>query len=210
MLVHPLLNEPCLCGLLRAAILLPEQWLSCGDGRLVEAILAHELAHARRHDHLVNLAQRLVEVVLFFSPAVHWLSQSLRRQREYCADALAVRMTRDPLALAGALEWVARLRLLSQARPALTRVAGRSVRFASSSNSGVDWHEAISSPPPSGPSSRCRPHLSWLSSCRHVGFLRINHRPALLTSRRTQRRTASPMGRHPSKRRDLRQNHSVH
>ena len=118
-LVHPLLNEPCLCGLLAPVILLPEQWLSCGDGRLVEAILAHELAHARRHDHLVNLAQRLVEVVLFFSPAVHWLSQSLRRQREFCADALAVRMTRDPLALAGALESVARLRLLSPARPAL-------------------------------------------------------------------------------------------
>jgi BlaR1 peptidase M56 len=123
-LVHPLLNEPCLCGLLAPAILLPEQWLSCGDGRLVEAILAHELAHARRHDHLVNLAQRLVEVVLFFSPAVHWLSQSLRRQREYCADALAVRMTRDPLALAGALESVARLRLLSQTRPALSASLG--------------------------------------------------------------------------------------
>jgi hypothetical protein len=61
----------------------------------------------------VNLAQRLVEVGMFFHPAVHWLSRSLRRERELCADALAVRLTGDPLALAEALQSVARLRLTS-------------------------------------------------------------------------------------------------
>jgi hypothetical protein len=69
------------------------------------------LAHARRWDQVVNLAQRVIEVALFFHPAVHWLSRSLRRERELCADALAVRLTGDPLALAEALQAVARLRL---------------------------------------------------------------------------------------------------
>jgi beta-lactamase regulating signal transducer with metallopeptidase domain len=111
-------NEPCLCGLFRPVILLPTHWLECGDARLLDAILAHELAHARRLDHVVNLAQRLLEVAMFFSPGVHWLSRSLRRQREFCADALAVRLTRDPLALAEALESVARHRLSSPIGPA--------------------------------------------------------------------------------------------
>ncbi len=113
-LIHPRLDEPCLCGLFRPAVLLPGRWLAWVEagqdaGRL-DAILAHELAHARRLDLPVNLAQRLVEVAFFFHPAVHWLSRSLRRQRELCADALAVSLTGDPLALAEALESVARLR----------------------------------------------------------------------------------------------------
>ena len=123
-MINRRLDEPCLCGLFRPVILLPTHWLDCSDARLLDAILAHELAHARRLDHFVNLAQRLLEVVMFFSPAVHWLSRSLRRQREFCADALAVRLTRDPLALAEALESVARLRLSSPTGPAAGSALG--------------------------------------------------------------------------------------
>jgi beta-lactamase regulating signal transducer with metallopeptidase domain len=118
-IVHPRAREPFLCGILAPVILLPEAWLGRCHRDLLDAILAHELAHARRRDLLVNLGQRFVEIGLFFSPAVHWLSRSLRRQREFCADALAVRLTHDPLALAGALEWVARVRRSCPARPAI-------------------------------------------------------------------------------------------
>jgi beta-lactamase regulating signal transducer with metallopeptidase domain len=123
-MVHPRLREPCLGGVFRPVILLPETWLNNREGALIGAILAHELAHARRLDHLVNPVQRLVECTFFFNPAVHWLSRSLRRQREFCTDALAVRLTRDPLALAQALESVARLRLSSPGRPALGSALG--------------------------------------------------------------------------------------
>lgn len=109
-LVHPGLAEPCLCGLVRPAILLPGRWLSGADDSRLDAILAHELAHARRLDLHVNFAQRLVESSLFFHPAIHWLSRSIRRQRELCADAMAASLTGNPLALARALESVARLR----------------------------------------------------------------------------------------------------
>ena len=117
-MVHAYLREPCLGGLLRPVILMPEALLDCAKIELIDAILAHELAHARRFDHLVNPVQRLLEGTFFFNPAVHWLSRSVRRHREFCADALAVRLTRDPLALAEALESVALLRLSSLARPA--------------------------------------------------------------------------------------------
>ena len=91
---------------------------------------AHELAHARRLDHIVNLWQRVVEMMLFFHPGVHWLSRSLRTHREYCADALAVWMTGDPRALASALESVAHLRpIYPRHRRAPARSAGKPVPF---------------------------------------------------------------------------------
>ena len=65
-------------------------------------------------------------MVLFFHPAVHWLSRSLRRERELCTDALAVRMTHDPLALAEALQSVARLRLHFRSPREMT-IAGTSL-----------------------------------------------------------------------------------
>jgi Zn-dependent protease with chaperone function len=108
--VHATLGEPCLCGVFRPVILLPGRWLATAGPEAIDAVIAHELAHARRSDHLVNLTQRVLEILLFFHPAVHWLSRSLRRQGELCADALAIRLTGDPLALARALESVARLR----------------------------------------------------------------------------------------------------
>ncbi len=110
---HPNLREPCLSGVVRQAVLLPGGWLSRASDPELDAVLAHELAHARRLDPLVNLTQRLVEVALFFHPGVRWLSKALRSERELCTDALAVGATGDPLGLALALESVARFRLES-------------------------------------------------------------------------------------------------
>jgi thiol-disulfide isomerase/thioredoxin len=47
------------------------------------------LAHIRRHDYLVNLLQNVAETVLFFHPAVWWVSAHIRRERECCCDAEA-------------------------------------------------------------------------------------------------------------------------
>ena len=82
--VHPSIDEPCLCGLLRPVILLPQHWLDLAEPETIDAVLAHELAHAKRFDPLVNLSQRMLEIVFFFHPGVHWLSRSLRRHREAC------------------------------------------------------------------------------------------------------------------------------
>jgi hypothetical protein len=69
----------------------------------VEALLAHELAHVRRHDYLVNVLQGIAESLLFYHPAVWWISNQIRAEREHCCDDLAVRASGDVLVYARAL-----------------------------------------------------------------------------------------------------------
>ena len=69
----------------------------------IEAILAHELAHIRRHDYLVSVLQSVIETLLFYHPAVWWVSKQVRRERECCCDELAVAVGGDRLAYARAL-----------------------------------------------------------------------------------------------------------
>ena len=46
--------------------------------RVAESLISHELAHVRRHDYLVNLLQTVVETLLFYHPAVWWVSRQVR------------------------------------------------------------------------------------------------------------------------------------
>jgi uncharacterized protein (TIGR03435 family) len=71
--------------------------------RQVEAILAHELAHIRRHDFAINLLQTLAETILFYHPAVWWLSARIRTEREHCCDDVAVAVSGDAAEYAAAL-----------------------------------------------------------------------------------------------------------
>ena len=63
---------------------------------LLEALLAHELAHVRRHDYLVNLLQFAAEILLFFHPTVWWLSRRIRIERERIADDMAAALIGQP------------------------------------------------------------------------------------------------------------------
>lgn len=94
---------PTALGWLRPVILLPACALSGLAPLQLEAILAHELAHIRRGDFVVNLLQSLVEVLLFYHPAVWWLSSRIRTERELCCDDVAADLCGDPLILARAL-----------------------------------------------------------------------------------------------------------
>jgi beta-lactamase regulating signal transducer with metallopeptidase domain len=63
----------------------------------------HELAHLRRWDNLINLIQRIVESLLFFHPAVWWVSAWARLEREYCCDLIVVQRTGRPRAYVATL-----------------------------------------------------------------------------------------------------------
>jgi TonB family protein len=81
---------PVVVGWLRPVVLLPASALSGLAPAHIEALLAHELAHVRRHDYLINLLQTAVETLLFYHPGVWWLSRRVRIEREHCCDDLAV------------------------------------------------------------------------------------------------------------------------
>ncbi len=94
---------PTVIGWLRPVILLPASALTGLSAEQIELILAHELAHIRRHDYLVNLLQTAAETLLFYHPAIWWVSHRMRVEREHCCDDLAVAACGNPLSYARAL-----------------------------------------------------------------------------------------------------------
>jgi beta-lactamase regulating signal transducer with metallopeptidase domain len=92
LLIHARVDSPVVVGWLRPVVLLPLSALTSLSEDHLLAVFAHELAHIRRHDFVVNMLQRCVEAILFYHPAVWWLSNRVRRERENCCDDLAVRV----------------------------------------------------------------------------------------------------------------------
>ncbi len=111
LLESALVKVPMVIGWLRPVILIPASALSGLTPQQLEAIIAHELAHIRRHDYLVNLLQAVVETLLFYHPAVWWVSRRIRQEREHCCDDLAVAVCGDAIAYARALLEMERIRV---------------------------------------------------------------------------------------------------
>ncbi|UCG27128.1 MAG: M56 family metallopeptidase, partial [Bacteroidales bacterium] len=98
-----LARVPMVIGYFKPVILLPLSVLSGIPGDQIEAIIAHELAHIRRNDFVVNLFQSLMEAVFFYHPAVWWISGIIRKEREHCCDDMAVKGGSGSLVYAKAL-----------------------------------------------------------------------------------------------------------
>jgi uncharacterized protein (TIGR03435 family) len=103
LLVSAWVEAPIVIGWLRPVVLVPVGALSGLPPEQVEALLMHELAHIRRHDYLVNMLQSAAEALLFYHPAVWWVSGHIRAERELCCDDVAVTMSGDAIAYASAL-----------------------------------------------------------------------------------------------------------
>jgi len=94
---------PMVMGWARPVILVPAAAIGGLAPAHLEAILAHELAHVRRHDYVVNLLQSVVETLLFYHPAVWWVSREVRQAREQCCDDLAIEACGNRIVYASAL-----------------------------------------------------------------------------------------------------------
>jgi beta-lactamase regulating signal transducer with metallopeptidase domain len=154
-----LAEVPAVIGWLRPVVLVPGSTLTGLSPQQLEALLAHELAHIRRHDYLVNLLQTCVETLLFYHPAVWWVGRRIRAERENCCDDLAVEVCGDALIYARALARLEQLRggmpqlaMASNRGPLLERIerllAGRPARETSRSHRGrpgrlTGWHGAL-------------------------------------------------------------------
>jgi len=124
LLKSSLVQVPTAVGWLKPIILIPASAFVNLTPQQLEAILAHELAHIRRHDYLVNLLQTVAETLLFYHPAVWWVSRQIRLEREQACDDLAVSLCGDALLYARALTKVERLRQAAPPQPALAANGG--------------------------------------------------------------------------------------
>ena len=122
LLVSAKADGPSVIGWLRPVIVVPAAAIAGLTPDQLEAVLAHELAHIRRADYLVNLLQSVIETLLFYHPAVWWVSGQIRSERELCCDDLAVSSCGDALAYARALT------ILEKFRMSVPRMAMASIR----------------------------------------------------------------------------------
>ena len=111
------LTSPAVVGCLLPTLILPLTLVTAMSPEQLRFILLHELAHIRRGDYLANLFQLLVESLLFFNPAVWWISRQIRLEREACCDALAIELSGAPAAYARTLVTVAESALQSTPAP---------------------------------------------------------------------------------------------
>lgn len=97
-------HGPLTTGWWRPVIIVPGAIFLSMPPQMLEALLAHEIAHIKCLDYLINLLQNAIEALLFFHPVVWWLSRHIRMERELIADDLAGTLTGEPRQLALALE----------------------------------------------------------------------------------------------------------
>ncbi len=118
-------------GLWRTIVVLPAACLGQLDARALEALLAHEFAHLRRHDFLVNALQSVADLLLFHHPLARWISAAARLERERCCDLAAATVCGDPGFYAAVLDRLDDLRpagpsfqlaLRAQGAPLMTRI----------------------------------------------------------------------------------------
>jgi beta-lactamase regulating signal transducer with metallopeptidase domain len=101
---------PFVVGWLRPVVVVPVSVFAGLTPWQIEVVLAHELAHVRRHDYLVNLCQSAVETLLFYHPAIWWVSRQVREERERCCDDVAVGHCGDAVGYVRTLAELAALR----------------------------------------------------------------------------------------------------
>jgi hypothetical protein len=157
---------------------------------MLEAVLAHELAHIRRWDLWVNLGQRVVETLLFYHPAVWWLSRRLRGERELCCDELAVKATGERVVYVSALEHLARLHLAGRGSALATGIGDSKMALLKR----VRYLLGLEATPPATPSWTAgvlllaAPFLIWLAATELLSLAQADERP------REVPRTNTPSG----------------
>jgi hypothetical protein len=112
-------------GIHRPVILLPDHLLDQLSEEELSQILVHEMAHLRRGDDWTNLAQKLIEAVLFFHPAVWWIGRLLNLEREIACDDWVVSLTGKARPYAACLTHLVELNLSARSPQLAHGAAGR-------------------------------------------------------------------------------------
>lgn len=94
--VGPAGIRPSVCGLLRPVIVVPRNLAPTLGSRHLRDVLYHQLAHVKRHDLWVNLAQNVLQVLYFYNPLILVMNAAIRRLREEAADETVLATIGDP------------------------------------------------------------------------------------------------------------------
>lgn len=87
-------TSPMVVGWLQPVVLFPAALVRDLRESQIVSILAHELAHVKRDDFVVNIVQTVVSNLFFFHPGVWWMSSRIEEAREHCCDDLACTLAR--------------------------------------------------------------------------------------------------------------------
>ncbi|MBK7873158.1 MAG: M56 family metallopeptidase [Saprospiraceae bacterium] len=117
-----LVQVPIVVGHFKPIILMPVGAVNGLAVEQVEAILAHELAHIARNDYILNVVQSVIEALLYFNPAVWWISANIRTERENCCDDVAIQLCGNKLNYAKAL---VAIQEMNQSAPSLAMAFGK-------------------------------------------------------------------------------------
>lgn len=174
-------------GFIKPVILLPVSWATELPSDMLDAVIAHELAHIRRHDLWVNLLQRIIETLFFYHPAVWWASHQLRSERELCCDETVVAVTQNPIRYAETLEHIARLSLASaDCSPSTNRHAALTVSIGGPQKLLLSRIRAVLKIPPERHSSQWQAGLIPLGLACLLAWSLIGHGKAPADDTRTE------------------------
>lgn len=98
-----MVDAPCMVGYFKPIILLPFTLSTYLSAEEIEIIILHELAHIKRNDYLVNLAQQAMSVLLFFNPFAQLINRIINHERENSCDDIVIEASNKPLVYAHAL-----------------------------------------------------------------------------------------------------------
>jgi bla regulator protein BlaR1 len=90
----PLVESPCLFGLLRAKLLLPVGFAERLTKTELSHVMLHELAHLKRGDLVINGIMAVARAAHWFNPVVWLLFRRMRLLRELACDRLVLEMRR--------------------------------------------------------------------------------------------------------------------
>ncbi|WP_341226781.1 M56 family metallopeptidase [uncultured Arcticibacterium sp.] len=108
-------------GALKPVILIPTSLVSGLSAEQLELIIAHEIAHIKRNDFLINLGQTLLENLFFYHPIFWLVSHQIRENREHACDDWAAELTGNKVLLAKTLAQIQ----LSTHQPSLAMAFGK-------------------------------------------------------------------------------------
>ena len=95
--------SPFTLGFIKPMVFFPMTILTAMQPKEIEAILAHELAHIKRNDFVVNAIASMIEVILYYHPVIWWLQKQLDIHRENACDDMAISYVGDKVVYAKSL-----------------------------------------------------------------------------------------------------------